>query len=154
MKGGTFMILPKRKMLILSGVVLLLTAQVLAADDGMRCVQCGMDLHKYPHSFYTVEWKDSTVTRTCGVQCGLTQQLKKADAFKSARATDLITNRQVPATEVFYVFKSSVTTDMGPGFIAFKSRTNAEKFRDGFGGKVLTHAEALKVWADIKKVGH
>ena len=146
--------LPKMKMFFLSGALLLLTAQVFAADDGMRCIQCGMDLHKYPHSLYTIEWQDGTVTRTCGVQCGLTQQLKKTDAFKSASATDLITNRQVPATEVFYVFKSSVTTDMGPGFIAFKSRIHAEKFRKGFGGTVLTHAEALKVWADIKKVGH
>jgi nitrous oxide reductase accessory protein NosL len=76
------------------------------------------------------------------------------DAFKSSTATDLITNRKFPAAEGFFVFKSSVTTDMGPGFIAFKDRTNAEKFQKGFGGEVLTYEEALKIWAEFKKVGH
>ena len=41
-----------------------------------------------------------------------------------------------------------------PGFIAFKDRTNAEKFQKGFGGEVVTYPEALKIWAEIKKVGH
>jgi nitrous oxide reductase accessory protein NosL len=43
---------------------------------------------------------------------------------------------------------------MGPGFIAFKDQTNAEKFQKGFGGEIVTYEEALKIWAEIKKVGH
>jgi hypothetical protein len=113
-----------------------------------------MDLSKYPHSLYTIQWKDGTVAKTCGVQCGLTQHLMNPDGYKSSTATDLITNREFPAADGFYVFKSSVTTDMGPGFIAFKDRTNAEKFQKGFGGEVVTYEEALKIWAKIKKVGH
>jgi nitrous oxide reductase accessory protein NosL len=148
------MIPPKWRLLIPVFVLLFITAPVQAADDGTRCVQCGMDLNKYPHSLYTIQWKDGTVTKTCGVQCGLTQQLMNPDDFKSSTATDLITNREFPAADGFYVFKSSVTTDMGPGFIAFKDRTNAEKFQKGFGGEVVTYPEALKIWAEIKKVGH
>ena len=144
----------KGKLFILVGAVLLLAAPVFAADDGMRCVQCGMDLHKYPHSVYTIQWKDGTVSKTCGVQCGLTQQLMKADAFQSSSATDLITNRAFPAAEGYYVFKSRVTTDMGPGFIAFKSRENAERFQKGFGGQVMDYQEALKIWAETRKTGH
>ena len=148
------MIPPKWRLLIPVFAVLFIAAPVPAADDGLRCVQCGMDLTKYPHSLYIIQWKDGTVTRTCGVQCGLTQHLMNRDAFKSSSATDLITNREFPAADGFYVFKSSVTTDMGPGFIAFKDRMNAEKFQNGFGGEVVTYPEALKIWAEIKKVGH
>jgi len=142
------------RLLIPVFALLFIATLVQAADDGMRCVQCGMDLNKYRHSLYTIQWKDGTVTKTCGVQCGLTQHLMHPDAFKSSTATDLITNREFPAADGFYVFKSSVTTDMGPGFIAFKDRTNAEKFQKGFGGQVVTYEEALKIWAEIKKVGH
>jgi len=148
------MVASKWRLLIPVFAVLFIAAPVPAADDGLRCVQCGMDLTKYPHSLYTIQWKDGTVTKTCGVQCGMTQHLMNRDGFKSSTATDLITNREFPAADGFYVFKSSVTTDMGPGFIAFKDQTNAEKFQKGFGGEVVTYEEALKIWAEIKKVGH
>jgi nitrous oxide reductase accessory protein NosL len=148
------MVASKWRLLIPVFAVLFIAAPVPAADDGFRCVQCGMDLTKYPHSLYTIQWKDGTVTKTCGVQCGLTQHLMNRDGFESSTATDLITNREFPAADGFYVFKSSVTTDMGPGFIAFKDQTNAEKFQKGFGGEVVTYEEALKIWAEIKKVGH
>jgi len=46
----------------------------------------------------------------------------------------------------FYVYKSSVITDMAPGFIAFRRRSNAEKFAKGFGGQVVTYEEALEIW--------
>jgi len=148
------MVASKWRLLIPVFAVLFIAAPVPAADDGLRCVQCGMDLTKYPHSLYTIQWKDGTVTKTCGVQCGLTQHLMNRDGFESSTAMDLITNREFPAADGFYVFKSSVTTDMGPGFIAFKDQTNAEKFQKGFGGEVVTYEEALKIWAEIKKVGH
>ena len=143
---------PKRKYFLAICVILLITVAALAKDEVRRCNQCGMDLTKYPHSIYTIQWKDGTTSQTCGVQCGLTQQLKKKDLFKSAYATDLITNQRVPAEEGFYVFKSSVTTDMGPGFIAFKQRVHAEKFQKGFGGQLLSYPEALKKWAQIKQL--
>ena len=142
------------KYFLMACAALLITVQGLARDEGGRCIQCGMDLGKYPHSLYTLEWKDGTISQTCGVQCGLTQQLKKRDTFKAAYATDLITNQRIQAKKGFYVFKSSVTTDMGPGFIAFKSQIHAEKFQKGFGGQVLTYPEALKQWAQIKGIGH
>jgi copper chaperone NosL len=148
------MVAPKWRLLVPVFALLFIAAPLPAADDGTRCVQCGMDLNKYPHSLYTIQRRDGTATRTCGVQCGLTQHLMNRDGFKSSTATDLITNREFPAADGFYVFKSSVTTDMGPGFIAFKDQTNAEKFQKGFGGEVVTYEEALKIWAEIKKVGH
>ncbi len=148
------MVSSKSKLFISLCAVFFITTQVAAFDDGMRCKLCGMDLHKYPHSLYTIKWKDGSETKTCGVQCGLSFQLMKKDMFKTAHATDLITNRKFQVTDGFYVYKSTVTTDMGPGFIAFKTRNHAEKFQKGFGGQIVTHQEALEIWKKIKKVRH
>jgi nitrous oxide reductase accessory protein NosL len=145
------MVLNKWKLLIILIYVILAGTQAFAFDDKKRCVLCGMDLNKYPHSIYTAKWKNGEETQTCGVQCGLSLQLMKPDNFKSSHATDLITNRRFPVSDGFYVFKSTVTTDMGPGFIAFKTRVNAEKFQKGFGGQIMTHEEALKIWSKFLK---
>ncbi len=51
----------------------------------------------------------------------------------------------------FYVYKSTVITDMAPGFISFVTRANAEKFQKGFGGKVVTYQEALEIWKEQMK---
>jgi nitrous oxide reductase accessory protein NosL len=66
-------------------------------------------------------------------------------------ATDLLSNRPIDVKKGFYVYKSSVITDMGPGFIAFKTRTNADKFAKGFGGQVVTYEEALEIWGKVMK---
>ncbi len=116
------------------------------AADIERCVVCGMDVSKYPHSRYVVETTDGKKYTTCGVQCGLTLHLRFKDQWKSATATDLLSNRTFDVKKGFYVYKSSVITDMAPGFIAFKRRVDAEKFAKGFGGKVVTYGEALEIW--------
>jgi nitrous oxide reductase accessory protein NosL len=40
---------------------------------------------------------------------------------------------------------------MAPGFIAFATKANAEKFKKGFGGKVVTYQEALEIWKEQMK---
>ena len=116
------------------------------AGDIERCIVCGMDVSKYPHSRYVVKTSDGETYTTCGVQCGLTLHLRLKDKWKSATAADLLSNRDFDATKGFYVYKSSVITDMAPGFIAFKRKVNAEKFAKGFGGQVVTYDEALEIW--------
>jgi nitrous oxide reductase accessory protein NosL len=83
---------------------------------------------------------------TCGVQCGLTLHLRLKERFKSAMALDLPSNRAFDAQMGFYVYKSTVITDMAPGFISFAKKSNAEKFAKGFGGQVVSYEEALKIW--------
>jgi hypothetical protein len=121
------------------------------ADVGQSCSVCGMDVSKYVHVRYMVTTTEGKTFPTCGVQCGLTLQIRLGDKFKSAIATDLITHREVEAKKAFYVYKSSVITDMAPGFIAFATRSNAEKFQKGFGGKVATYQEALEIWKEQMK---
>jgi hypothetical protein len=116
-----------------------------------RCMVCGMDVSKYPHTRYVVETTDGKRYTTCGVQCGLTLHLRFKDKWKSAKARDLLSNRPFDVKKGFYVHKSSVITDMAPGFIAFKTRVDAEKFAKGFGGKVVTYEGALEIWKERMK---
>lgn len=116
-----------------------------------RCIVCGMDVSKYPHTRYVVTTTDGKEFFTCGVQCGLTLHLRFKEKFKSATASDLLSNRPFDVQKGFYVYKSTVITDMAPGFIAFVTRVNAEKFQKGFGGQVVTYQEALEIWKDQMK---
>lgn len=105
-----------------------------------------MDVSKYPHTRYVVRTTDGSNLTTCGVQCGLALHLKLGNKWKSATAADLLTNRDFDATKGYYVYKSSVITDMAPGFIAFRLQPHAETFAKGFGGTVVTYDQALQLW--------
>jgi len=124
----------------------LLAGVSASGGEPERCAKCGMHIVKYPHTRYTVYTTDGKQHITCGVQCGLSLHVRLKDAWKSATATDLFSNRSFDAKTGFYVFKSSVITDMAPGFISFRSREHAEKFAQGFGGRVVTYDEALELW--------
>ena len=132
-------------------VLIVLTSPILWSGEVKRCHVCGMDVLKYPHTRYVVTTKEGEELSTCGVQCGLTLHLRLKEKFKSAMATDLLSNRSVDVQKAFYVYKSTVITDMGPGFIAFSTREKAENFAKGFGGRVVTYQEALEIWKDQMK---
>ena len=127
-------------------IIILLMNTIAWSGEIKRCIVCGMDVSKYPHTKYVVMTTEGEAFSTCGVQCGLTLHLRLKEKFKSATATDLLSNRSMDAQKAFYIYKSTVITDMGPGFIAFATKTNAEKFQKGFGGKVVTYQEALEIW--------
>jgi hypothetical protein len=110
-----------------------------------RCIICGMDVSKYTHVKYVVTTTEGKKYTTCGVQCGLMLHLQLGNKFKSATATGLITHRTINAKKAWYVYKSSVISDMAPGYIAFTTKSNAQKFANGFGGKVVTYDEAMEI---------
>jgi len=132
--------------LALCFMLIVLVSPILWSGEIRRCIVCGMDVSKYPHSKYVVTTKEGEEVFTCGVQCGLTLHLRLKEKFKSATATDLLSNRSVDAQKAFFIYKSTVITDMAPGFIAFATKTNAEKFKKGFGGQVVSYQEALEIW--------
>ncbi|MEW6375002.1 MAG: nitrous oxide reductase accessory protein NosL [Thermodesulfobacteriota bacterium] len=132
--------------LILWVLLIFIISTLSWAGEIKRCILCGMDVSKYPHTRYVVTTMEGEEFVTCGVQCGLTLHLRLKEKFKSATATDLLSNRSFDAQKGFYVYKSTVITDMAPGFISFVTRANAEKFQKGFGGKVVTYQEALEIW--------
>jgi nitrous oxide reductase accessory protein NosL len=132
-------------------IIILLMNTIAWAGEVKRCIVCGMDVSKYPHTRYVVKTVDGEEFHTCGVQCGLTLHLRLKEKFKSATAADLLSNRSFDAQKGFYVYKSTVITDMAPGFIAFATKVNAEKFQKGFGGKMVTYQEALEIWKEQMK---
>ena len=132
--------------LALCFMLIVLINPILWSGEIKRCQVCGMDGSKYPHTKYVVTMTGGEEFVTCGVQCGLTLHLRFKEKFKSATATDLLSNRSFDAQKGFYVYKSTVITDMAPGFISFGIKANAEKFQKGFGGKVVTYKEALEIW--------
>ena len=132
-------------------MLIVLMSPILWSGEIKRCQVCGMDVSKYSHTRYVVTTTGGEELITCGVQCGLTLHLRLKEKFKSATATDLLNNRSFDAQKGFYVYKSTVITDMAPGFISFLNRVNAEKFQKGFGGKVVTYQEALEIWKDQMK---
>jgi len=134
---------------LILNMVFLSGSQLWADPQG--CSICGMDVSRYVHVRYVVTTTDGKTYPTCGVQCGLTLQIRLGNKFKSAMATDLITHREVEAKNAFYVYKSSVITDMAPGFIAFSTKEKAENFAKGFGGKVVSYEEALGIWKEQMK---
>ena len=137
--------------LALCFMLIVLMSPILWSGEIKRCQVCGMDVSKYPHTKYVVTTTEGKEFITCGVQCGLTLHLRLKEKFKSATAADLLSNRSFDAQKGFYVYKSTVITDMAPGFISFLTRVNAEKFQKGFGGKVVTYQEALEIWKDQMK---
>jgi len=112
-----------------------------------------MDLSKFRRTQYEIQWKDGTATKTCGVQCGLTQQILHRDKYKSSVAKDYLTGHSFDARMGSYVFGSKAIPDMAPGFIAFRYRADAEKFQTESGGRVMSFDEALSAWTE-RKVRH
>jgi DeoR family transcriptional regulator, copper-sensing transcriptional repressor len=115
------------------------------SDEPAGCLLCGMYLPGYSHVRYTIVDQKEKKYVTCGVQCGLllTLNLQKTNEFKSATMTDLLSHKAVPSEKGWYVFKSSLITDMAPGLIGFADKSQAEKFIIGFGGEVFNYQQAL-----------
>ena len=63
----------------------------------------------------------------------------------SAQATDFFSRRSINAEAASYLVGSEVNACCGTSWLVFSSRKAAEKFALGFGGKVLTYDEALKL---------
>jgi hypothetical protein len=109
-----------------------------------------MDLSKYSRTQYAIRWTDGGVTKTCGVQCGLTQQLLHRHKYQSSAAKDYYTGSLFDAPTGYYVFGSKVVADMAPGFIAFQQLADAEKFQQESGGQIMSFDESLSAWAERK----
>ncbi len=115
-----------------------------------RCGQCGMDLSNFGRTQFEIRWTDGSVTKTCGVQCGLTQQLLHQDKYTSSVAKDYHTGSFFDARIGYYLFGSRDVPDMAPGFIAFRQRADAEKSQKESGGQIMSFDESLSAWAERK----
>ena len=118
-----------------------------------KCSMCGMDLGESLHVRFAIATRDGKEMAYCGAQCGLvTSIVMGSDNVKSMWATDFTTGKPVNAMDAWYVFKSTVITDMSPGLVAFKKKEHAEKFQKGFGGDLLDYENAIGTLKNLKKV--
>jgi len=49
-----------------------------------------MDLPKFSRTQFEIRWTDESITKTCGIQCDLTQQALHWDKHKSSVAKDIL----------------------------------------------------------------
>jgi len=135
-----------RDLCIVFIAIVIVLGQVSSAlsDERPGCLLCGMYLSDYTHVKYTIVTTEGEEYVTCGVQCGLILTLNIKEKFKSATMTDLFSHKTIPSEKGWYVFKSSIITDMSPGLIGFANKLHAEKFIKGFGGELLTYQQGLE----------
>ena len=137
--------MPRNIFFLLAATIFLAAIHSPALSKEMNeCLMCGMDLSKYTHVKYTVVDTNGKNYVTCGVQCGIILQLNLKNKFKTATMTDLFSHKSLPAEKGWYVYKSSVITDMGPGLIGFSGKSQAEKFIKGFGGELLNYQQSVE----------
>ncbi len=85
---------------------------------------------------------DNQTIETCCEHCGLMMHKQLEDKEVTALTYDFITENPVSALNAYYVVGSSAIPCCSPSVIPFASREDAEKFKKGFGGEVMTFIEA------------
>lgn len=87
----------------------------------------------------------------CCPHCGLA--LLEHDASPGLMlVTDFLYHQMVSANDASYLVGSEVTSCCTPGILAFVNRDDAERFRQGFGGKVMGLSEvrhALRIGMSV-----
>ncbi|MCA9981759.1 MAG: nitrous oxide reductase accessory protein NosL, partial [Anaerolineales bacterium] len=81
----------------------------------------------------------------CCAHCGLLYlgQLAEQEAVPSALARDFLYGRMVNVQSAFFVVQSAVEVCCVPSTLCFATAEDATRFQQGFGGEVLTYAEAI-----------
>lgn len=130
-------------MVIALAIVFTFTMIGLADAAAEKCPLCGMKMAGNENTAYEIEKRDGTTKTFCCAHCGLWANAKRKAHIKSAKARDFISGEWDDASNMVYLFKSSAVPACAPGWIAFSSREEAEKFQKGFGGTIYTFEEAL-----------
>ncbi len=90
---------------------------------------------------YKITVENQTI-ETCCEHCGLMMHKQLEDKEVTALTYDFITENPISALNAYYVVGSSAIPCCSPSVIPFASKEDAEKFKKGFGGEVMTFIEA------------
>ncbi len=121
------------------GSILLNTEKNKETISVSNCPICSKPITRAHPYKITVE---DTEIETCCEHCGLMMHKKLEDKKVSALTYDFITENPVSALNAYYVVGSEAIPCCSPSVIPFASKSDAEKFAKGFGGKVMTFIEA------------
>jgi DNA-binding Lrp family transcriptional regulator len=121
------------------GSILLNTSKEKEVIKVPNCPICDKPITRAHPYKITVE---NEVIETCCEHCGLMMHKRLEDRKVAALTYDFITENPISALNAYYVVGSSAIPCCSPSVIPFASKEDAEKFKKGFGGKVMTFIEA------------
>ncbi|MCX7010238.1 MAG: nitrous oxide reductase accessory protein NosL [Kiritimatiellaeota bacterium] len=127
------------------GLVTIATGQNIQAEKGAACEVCGMYIEAFKKTTVEVGLENGRKEHTCGLACGLRliNEQNGLSHVKSPLATDWNTQQPIPLEQATLVVGSDVTPDMIPNLIAFRTKEEAESFKNAHGGQVMPLEQAL-----------
>lgn len=97
-------------------------------------------------SAFAIRQADGTTVTACCPHCGFLL-LETADV-RSVLATDFLYGRTINAAQAAYLVESQVSICCLPSVLTFATADDARRFQLGFGGDVMTFAEARRYLAE------
>lgn len=94
------------------------------------------------HTRVLLNQTDGTQLVACCPHCALMLLSRRPGAFASALVTDFLYGAMTTAQTAFYVVDPEVTVCCSPSTLSFSRRKDAVRFQAGFGGELLSFADA------------
>lgn len=107
------------------------------------CAMCGKFVGE--RTAFIINLGNGVQKRTCCAHCGLLLYLQIGGL---PLAADFLHDYMVSAAQAVYLIQSDLTVCCLPGVFVFGERSEAEKFRLGFGGKLVDMTEAIRFLAE------
>ena len=109
-------------------------------SDQSQCAMCGKRVPR--RTTWVVTGENGEQQQACCPHCGFLMH-SHATGQQSSLAADFLYGQMVNAHQATFVVGSEVTLCCVPGVLCFASRSDAERFQRGFGGKLLDFAGAM-----------
>ena len=130
--------------LLCTGVVAFAANKV---ESPKSCKQCGMDRVSFAYSRMMIVYADGTTAGTCSLNCAAVEMKgNKGKKVKTLRVADYTTKKLIDAKSAVWVIggsKEGVMTSI-PKW-AFVTKSEAERFVKGNGGRIADFNEALNL---------
>lgn len=104
------------------------------------CRMCTKKTHS--HTRVILNQADGGQKLACCPHCALMLLSRKEEEIASVLVTDFFSGAMGSAQSAYYVVDPEVTVCCSPTMLTFSRREDAARFRTGFGGEVLSFAEA------------
>ena len=125
-------------------IALLWLPMAATAVNPGQCELCGKPVTESSNWFIIQKSDGEEKTYGCA-GCGLSALAGMPDAaVEEAKAEDFLRRKLINAREAFYLRGTEIGFCCEPYWLAFATREEAEKFAEGFGGKVLNFEEAIE----------
>lgn len=121
-----------------------------AASSLQQCLMCGMEIGD--RTAMTLFHTGGTQSQACCPHCGLMLLSQQSDVT-SAMAFDFIGGQIVNVRTATFLVAPDVTVCCSPTVLCFEQREDAERFRRGFGGQLMSWEQAQVGIRDHMQLG-